>query len=87
MRTVPVWTFTQHAAVISYRHFETAYRSHLQGLRNQELRNGPEECSCHLLRDVSLKTQQSLFAWPSGQGRRYSDSLRGGNVRERMFQY
>ena len=85
MRTVPVWAFTQRAVVISYRRFWKTYRSHLQGLRIQELRNGPEECSSHLLRDLSLKTQQSLLAWRSGQRRRYSDWLRDGNFGDRIF--
>jgi hypothetical protein len=85
MRTVPVWAFTQHAVVISYRRFGTTYRSHFQGLRIQELPNGPEECSSHLLRDVSLKTQQSLFAWQSGQRRWYSDWLRDGNFGDLIF--
>jgi len=85
MRTVPVWAFTQHAVVISYRRFGTTYRSHLQGLRIQELRNGPEECSSRLLRDESLKTQPFLFAWLSGQSRRYSDWLRDANFGDPEF--
>jgi hypothetical protein len=85
MRTVPVWAFKQHAVVISYLRFGTTYRSHLQGLRIQELRNGPEECSSHLLRVVSLKTQQSLFVWRPGQRRRYSDWPQDRNFGDLIF--
>jgi len=28
------WDITQHIVVISYRHFGTTYRSHIQGSRN-----------------------------------------------------
>jgi len=88
VRTVPVWAFTQqHAVLISHRRFGTTCRSHLQGLRNQEIRNGQEESSSHPLRDVSLKTRQSLFAWRSRQRRRYSDSLRDAMFGDRTFKY
>jgi len=50
----------QRVAVISYRRFETTYRSHLQGSRMQKqyssLRNDPEELSSGLLRGGSLKS-------------------------------
>ena len=79
---MPVLAFTQHAVVISYRRFGTIYRFHLQGLIIQELHNSPEEYSSRLLRDLSLKTQQTLFAWRSGRRRRYIDSLRDGKFGE-----
>jgi hypothetical protein len=66
MRTALFWLVTQRVVVISYRHFEISYRSHLQGflpilrpetsVRNYHysLHNNPAERSSHVLRGGSL---------------------------------
>jgi len=36
MRTVLFWSIMQQVVVIRYRHFKTAYWSHLQGSKGQE---------------------------------------------------
>ena len=50
----------KNAVVISYRRFGTTYQSHLQGLTIQELRNGPEECSCNFLPTFRTTYQSHL---------------------------
>ena len=80
MRTATFSIITQRVAVISYRRFETTYRSHLQSSRIQKMKMGPTGC-------LETSVRNCHYCVRNNPEERSSQLLRGGSLKLRTELY